>query len=143
MKRQYGYTLAEVILALGFITCVILYCFLILSHSYSIIRSTEEDLVAVNLANQQMEFFRSGFARVPPIGGPYDYNNVPEGYNNVNLVPPTNVKNRVFIVKSTVAAVPGCDPEVIRHVTVEVLRQGGPGGYLPRKLVIDSYIRKN
>lgn len=136
-----GFTLAEILIATGFITMVILYCFLIMTQAFQLIRSSEDDLAAIYLANKQMEFFNSGFARVPPVGGPYDFDNVPEGFNRINLIPTTIIKKQKFFVTVTVKEVPGYSPDKFRHVIVQVAREKGPNNTVsPRKVTIESYV---
>lgn len=136
MKK--GFTLIEILMGITVITIVILTCFLVFAQAYSLVMLSEGDIIAYHLAHQQIEFFRSGYTRVPPVGGPYDFKNVPEGYSEVNLNPVYTIGNREFKTTVTVLQLPGYPVEDISHVIVEVSRP--ENGRSDRKIVMESYI---
>jgi prepilin-type N-terminal cleavage/methylation domain-containing protein len=118
-----GFTLSEVLMSLTIIVIVILFCFGLFSRAYEITRVTEGDLVANNIANQQLEYFRSSFYRIPTVGGPYSYDNPPTDFNQVNFNPPITIRGKTYYTSVIIYKIPGSSADKIKRVVVTVSRQ--------------------
>ncbi|MFP4497193.1 MAG: hypothetical protein ACLFQV_03185 [Vulcanimicrobiota bacterium] len=134
-RTSKGFSFAELLLAMVYTTVVILSCYAAVTQAYFFVRYTEGDLTATHLANQQMAYFRSSFARVPDISPPATQVALPEELADLKDCYTNTHTNNIFETKTLngqdydifvrVKPVPGYETKTdnIVHVNVIVVRK--------------------